>query len=366
MPKREKILVAMSGGVDSSVTAALLQEQGYDCLGVFMCLGSAESDHTGQHGCCSPADARDAKEVAHQLGIEFEVLNFQKDMDQIVDYFVHEYSRGRTPNPCIQCNNRLKFGKLMDYADIVGAQFVATGHYARIEQTNGHRHLHRAADNSKDQSYVLFGMDRDTLQRAMFPLGRFPKDQVRDMAQRYGLSQVQAKPDSQDICFVPDHNYSRLLERRRPELVRTGDVVDKEGHVLGQHNGIHNFTTGQRRGLGVALGKPAYVVEINAAQNQVVLGNREDLLSRRMVVKNVNWLIDPTPTEPFSATVQIRYNHRGAPGKVSPPDDSTSNRDQVLVDFDQPVSAITPGQAAVFYDKDERVIGGGWIHHGDS
>ena len=350
----------MSGGVDSSVAAALLKEQGYDCVGVFMCLGQAQAEG-GHHGCCSPQDAADAREVAGQLGIPFHVIDFQEELDGIVDYFVDEYAAARTPNPCIQCNNRLKFGKLAEFAEVIGASKVATGHYARLEELDGQLRLRRGVDRGKDQSYVLFGLARENLHRAMYPLGGFPKEQVRAMAQRFGLLQVCAKPDSQEICFVPNNDYARLVAGRRPDAVRAGELVDTKGKMVGEHQGVHGFTVGQRRGLGVTAGRPLYVISINADKNQVVVGDKQELLRHSMIVKQVNPLVEPFPTEPFAASVQIRYNHTGNAAVVTPVFDEHGKLTAAEVMFDDPIAAITPGQAAVFYDQRDAVIAGGWI-----
>ncbi|HMD53600.1 MAG TPA: tRNA 2-thiouridine(34) synthase MnmA, partial [Phycisphaerae bacterium] len=283
MPSNGKtVVVAMSGGVDSSVAAALLKERGFNCIGVFMRLGSdpanqaesAPAAHTPDdpvacapeknakahhQGCCSTSDAADARYVAGLLDIPFYALNFQNDFGEIIDYFVSEYNRGRTPNPCVRCNEYLKFGKLARYAHAVGADYVATGHYARIQRTAaGQVHLLRGVDKAKDQSYVLFGVPPEELGRMMLPLGDYPKSEVRRMALQYGLP-VHDKPDSQEICFVPDNNYVRLLQKRAPDAIRPGPIVDSTGNVVGTHGGHQNFTLGQRKGVGVAFGYPIYV-----------------------------------------------------------------------------------------------------------
>ncbi len=352
----------MSGGVDSSVTAGLLRGAGYDCTGVFMCLGQAAKEGGSHPGCCSPDDARDAREVADRLGIKFHVLNFQKDLEMIVNYFVQEYKRARTPNPCILCNSRLKFGKLVEFADMIGASYVATGHYARIEEREGRKWLCRGRDHGKDQSYALFGINKENLSRILLPLGEYTKIRVRELAREMNLP-VHDKGESQEICFVPDDDYARLVAERLPELCKKGPVIDTHGKVLGEHEGIFRYTIGQRRGLGIALGDPAYVVRLDAQTNTVVLGDREELLQRRLWADQVNWLVEPVPTEPFAATIQIRYNHRGAPGTVTPLA-ATRGGPLVRVEFEEPICAITPGQAAVFYQEDG-VLGGGWIELGE-
>ena len=355
--KKTSVLVAMSGGVDSSVAAGLLQRQGYEVTGVFMCLGQASRENSHHPGCCSPQDARDAKEVAARLGIRFHVLDFQDELENIIEYFIDEYRRGRTPNPCIECNSCLKFGKLIDYASVGGIDYVATGHYARIRPTEQNNYLCRGVDTDKDQSYALFGMARNNLKRVFLPVGEYSKKQVRELAAEMDLP-VHAKQESQEICFVPDDDYARLVLQRAPELAQTGPILDSKGKILGQHEGVFRYTIGQRRGLGVALSEPAYVIHLDAVNNTVVLGSREELQGRKLIANKLNWLVDPVPVDPFAATVQIRYNHRGAPAVVYP------RGSEVLVEFDQPVSAITPGQAAVFYD-DDIVLGGGWIESGE-
>lgn len=357
----KKIVVAMSGGVDSSVTAALLVEQGYEVVALFMRLGAGNHEqhesakhpsHREHQGCCSAADAADARFVAGMLGVTFYALNFREDFDRIIDAFAAEYAAGRTPNPCVVCNNQLKFGRLIEYADAVGAEFVATGHYARVEQRQGRNVLCRAADAGKDQSYFLFGLDRRALDRVVFPLGDLTKDEVRRLARERGFPNSD-KPDSVEICFVPDRDYAGVVRQRRPESFREGDVLDPAGQVIGRHSGIPGYTIGQRRGLGIALGEPAYVTRLNVLDNTVTLGPRRDLLSRGLTADRANFLIDAP--DAFRADVKIRYLHRAAPATVERLDEC-----HVRVTFDEPQSAVTPGQATVFYDG-ATVLGGAWI-----
>ncbi len=362
MASREKVVVAMSGGVDSSVAAGLLHEQGYDVLGLFMRSGvempaprdaaAGEAVHRSHQGCCSASDAADARFVAGMLGISFYALDFREEFEGIIDYFAAEYAAGRTPNPCIVCNSRLKFGRLLAYADAVGARFVATGHYARIATRGGRHVLCRARDTAKDQSYALFGLNRDVLDRVRFPLGELTKPQVRAEARRLGLP-VSDKPDSVEICFVPDDDYARVVRRRRPEAFVPGNVVDAKGRVLGRHGGVANFTIGQRRGLGIAAGRPIYVTGVNADTHEVTVGDADGLLSPTLLADRVNYLADVPDV--FRADVKIRYLHTPAPAAVERLKDGT-----VRVTFDQPQRAVTPGQAVVFYDADV-VLGGGWI-----
>ncbi len=356
---RGKVVVAMSGGVDSSVAACLLHEQGYEVTGLFMRTGVHEpSEPRGpasdrHRGCCSAADASDARAVAGRLGVPFFALNFKEQFDRIIDYFADEYVRGRTPNPCVMCNEHLKFGRLADYGAAAGADFVATGHYARIDRTDGHWRLLRGLDRAKDQSYVLFGLARDMLPRTMLPIGGMTKDEVRDHARRFGLTLCD-KPDSVDICFVPDRDYARVVRERRPEAFVDGPIVNSDGHELGRHGGIANFTIGQRRGVGVAVGLPIYVTRIDPDSRSVTVGPKEALAVEEFVAERARWLV-PTPAGPIRAAVQIRYQHRAAPATVEP-----LSGDRVRVRFDEPQTAVTPGQAAVFYDGDA-VLGGGWI-----
>lgn len=377
----------MSGGVDSSVAACLLRERGFDVVGVFMRLGaenqvagspatvgancatgndrtislpiaSGQSDDSGGHakskGCCSAADATDARAVAGRLGIPFYALNFEKDFGRLVDYFVEEYANARTPNPCVRCNQWLKFGKLVEYARVVDASMIATGHYARIDHDGPRSRLRRAAFREKDQSYVLFGIGAETLRQTLFPLGEMTKMEVRDHARRFGLA-LHDKPESQDICFVPDGDYARLVRSRRRSAFVPGEIRHVDGRLLGTHDGLANFTIGQRRGLRVATGSPIYVTGLDASTQTVFVGSRDAVMSPTVSVSGVNWLMEP-PKSPIRADVQIRYHHVAAPAVIHP----CAEPGAVRIEFDEPQAAVTPGQAAVFYAGDE-VIGGGWI-----
>jgi len=372
MARNGKVIVAMSGGVDSSVAACLLKEQGYDCIGVFMRVGHAAAEAEAcptsaapadgpprrlKHGCCSASDALDARAIAGRLGIPFYALNFEADFERIVEYFADEYASARTPNPCVRCNIDLKFGKLLRYAEMMDAEFIATGHYARIVRAGGEARLARAANRAKDQSYVLFGIRREDLPRCLFPLGEFAdKAEVRRLAAALGL-RVHDKPDSQEICFVPDQDYKRVVRERRPEAFQPGVFRDAEGRTLAQHEGIGAYTIGQRRGLGFAAGRPVYVTRLDVLSNEVTLGSREELLAGGLVAESMNWLSDrPAVGAATRATIQIRHMHEGAAGEFTlRPDGGVEAR------FAEPQAAVTPGQAAVFYDEAGHVLAGGWI-----
>jgi tRNA-specific 2-thiouridylase len=362
----QKVLMAMSGGVDSSVAAALLLEQGYDVVGCFMRLGSEDTLEQdtcdpakmkiGHQGCCSVNDASDARLVCAMLGIPFYVMNFRKDFGRVIDYFVNEYNAGRTPNPCVRCNDWLKFGKLATYARSIEARFVATGHYARVDHTSpdGKARLLRGQDHAKDQSYVLFGTPQDQLDHMLLPIGDLEKPAVRELAKKYGLP-VFDKPDSQEICFVPDNDYARLVRRQTPEQVRPGQVLDEQGRSVGEHQGHQHYTIGQRRGLGVTRPYPLYVIQKDAANNTITVGPREELLSEGTLADQSNWFINPAVDQPVVCQAKIRYNAQPVDATVIARSDDT-----LEVRFEEPQPAVTPGQAVVCYQGDH-LIAGGWI-----
>jgi tRNA-specific 2-thiouridylase len=365
----KKVVVAMSGGVDSSVAAALLLREGYDVVGVFMRLGSpagVESAETcdtsgkNKQGCCSVLDAQDARTVAGTLGIPFYVLNFEQDFGRVIDYFVSEYNRGRTPNPCVRCNDWLKFGKLSRYAEAVGADFVASGHYARVDRSSAKPRLMRGLDHKKDQSYVLFGISPQAIAHTLLPIGGYEKHEVRKIAQELSLP-VFNKPDSQEICFVPNNDYAALVRRRSPEAFSDGTFVDSTGVELGKHQGYQQFTIGQRKGLGVAAGHPLYVLNILPQSNRVVLGEKEQLLRSGLRATQINLLDESLASSASQMRCQakIRYNHEPVAATVV-----RSGDDEIIVRFDEPQSAVTPGQAVVVYNGDV-VLGGGWIESAD-
>jgi tRNA-uridine 2-sulfurtransferase len=352
-----RVVLAMSGGVDSSVSAYLLKEQGYQVIGLFMRTGAHGEEGDGpahKKGCCSALDAGDARRVADLLDIPFYALDFERDFSRIIDYFADEYLAGRTPNPCVVCNNWLKFGKLWSYGKQLEAYYIATGHYARMVHADGQAQLHRGLDPEKDQSYVLYGIKPTILSRLLFPIGGYRKEQVRALARSAGLP-VSGKPDSVEICFVPDGDHAGLIRKRRPDLATAGSFVDTTGNKVADHDGIEKFTIGQRKGLRYAAGERRYVLRIVPSTNEVVLGSREELLAPGLVASQVNWLIDEPPTAPLSCSVKIRYRHPATPATVT-----ALAGGGARVDFDEPQSAVTPGQAVVFY-QGSRVLGGGWI-----
>jgi tRNA-specific 2-thiouridylase len=347
----------MSGGVDSSTAAALLVEQGYDVIGVTLKLWKHDcfSPDEDQFKCCGSRAAADVRAVCDHLGIPFHLIDdaeeFQK---QVIGHFAAEYRAGRTPNPCILCNEHLKFGTLLQRADRFGAQFVATGHYARVERANGRTLLKRGRDPRKDQSYFLFSLRQDQLARALFPVGDQTKSDTREAARRRNLKTA-GKKESMEICFVPDNDYGKFLRQADLAQKHQGEIVDLHGRVLGHHDGIEFYTIGQRRGLGITTAKPVYVVELDAENNRVVVGDETMLDRDEFTVANCNWIPFDKLAESVEATVKIRYNHPGTPATVTP-----TGNGLVKVKLRSPQRAVTPGQAAVFY-QDDLVVGGGWI-----
>jgi len=366
-----KIAVAMSGGVDSSAAAAILQEQGHELVGFTMQLWDQRRginvDENGDplpSRCCSLDDVYDARRVAEELGFPFYVLNLERDFERdVVQPFVSSYLNGETPIPCVSCNSRLKFASLDRLALSLGCEKVATGHYARVEfdAVNNRYKLLRGKNEQKDQSYFLWELTQAQLSRALFPLGEMSKPEARDAARKHGLNGVSEKKESQEICFVPDGNYAGFIDRyleaenATERLPGTGEIVDTNGRVIGRHEGIHRYTIGQRRGMGIANERALYVISIDADNNRVTAGPAEDLLSSKFTVAQTNWIAFDDPKDPVRAEVRVRYRHTAAPATIMPLENGRAQ-----IEFDEPQRAITPGQASVFYRGDE-VLGGGWI-----
>ncbi|HLO01024.1 MAG TPA: tRNA 2-thiouridine(34) synthase MnmA [Pyrinomonadaceae bacterium] len=365
-----KLAVAMSGGVDSSAAAAILKEQGHELVGFTMQLWNQRRgisvDENGDplpSRCCSLDDVYDARRVAEELGFPFYVLNLEREFERdVVQPFVASYLNGETPIPCVSCNSRLKFASLDKLAASLGCDKVATGHYARVayDEAAARYRLYRGLNLEKDQSYFLWELTQEQLSRAMFPLGELSKPEVRAVAREHALA-VAEKTESQEICFVPDGNYAGFIDRylaaedSSDRLPGDGEIVDRRGAVVGRHSGIHHYTIGQRRGIGIAAAQPLYVIDVDAANNRIVVGAQDDLLSVEFTAAGVNWIAFDKPDEPVRAEVRVRYRHTPAAATIVPLEDN-----RVLVVFDGPQRAITPGQTTVFYRGDE-VVGGGWI-----
>lgn len=358
MKNTKKVVVGMSGGVDSSVAAYLLKEQGYDVIGVTMQIWQDEERAVEEEngGCCGLSAVDDARRVAAALDIPYYVMNFKKEFkENVIYYFIDEYLHGRTPNPCIACNRYVKWESLLKRSMDIGADYIATGHYARIEQLpNGRYSLKRSATLAKDQTYALYNLTQEQLARTLMPVGEYSKDEVREMAEKINL-RVANKPDSQDICFVPDGDYAGFIEKTLDTELPTGNFVTLDGKVLGRHKGITHYTVGQRKGLGLALGYPAFVIEIRPETNEVVIGTNEDSMSNYVRANKLNFMSIPDLTEPMRVFAKIRYNHKGAWCTIE-----KTGEDEALCTFEEAQRAITPGQAVVFYDGDY-VLGGGTI-----
>jgi tRNA-specific 2-thiouridylase len=357
-PSETTVVVAMSGGVDSSVAAALLVEQGYNCIGVMMRLWAEVGQGEGStNKCCSLESVNDARRVADQLGIPFYLINVEQPFKQnVVDLFIDGYSAGLTPNPCLACNRHIRFDYLLNYARKLGADYLATGHYARLRrQPDGTVHLLAGVDAGKDQSYVLSVMGQDELRDVLFPIGDYPKSEVRRMAAAQGLP-IASKHDSMDLCFLADDDYRRFLQDWAPASMQPGNIVDRKGQVLGQHNGLPNYTIGQRKGLGIGgVAEPLYVLELDSARNALVVGTLDDLGQRELLATGVNWTLDTPVADGFRGQCKIRYRSVAADCTLHP----LPNGD-VRVFFDEPLRDITPGQGAVFYSGDH-CLGGGII-----
>lgn len=361
MTKKEKVLVAMSGGIDSSVAAMLLHEEGYEVIGITMKTWdySSSGGQRKSTGCCSLDDINDARMLAVNMGFHHIILDIREEFgDFIIDNFVDEYLAGRTPNPCVLCNTHIKWDALLRRADQLGCKYIATGHYAQLRQENGRYVISKGLDVNKDQSYVLWGLSQENLARTLFPLGGFDKPTIRKMAEERGYKALSKKGESYEICFVPDNDYRGFLKRRvvgLEEKVNGGDFVDMEGNIIGKHKGYPFYTIGQRKGLEVAFGDPRYVIEIDAENNRVVLGEKDDLRKKNVKVKDVNLIKYETLPDGIEVLGKIRYKDKGTNGVLSALPD-----DRVEIGFYEDVKGVAPGQSAVFYEEND-LIGGGFI-----
>lgn len=354
-----KVVVGMSGGVDSSVAAWLLKEQGYDVIGVTMQIWQDEDTEVqeAEGGCCGLSAVDDARRVAMDLGIPYYVMNFKEEFRKnVMDYFVGEYVEGRTPNPCIACNRHVKWESLLRRSMAIGADYIATGHYAQIDRLPGGRYsLKTSVTAAKDQTYALYNLTQEQLSHTLMPVGIYHKEEIRDMAERLGLP-VAHKPDSQEICFIPDHDYASFIEEYTGRELPPGNFVDLDGNVLGRHRGITHYTVGQRKGLNLSMGRPVFVVEIRPETNEVVIGDNQDVFTNVLRCDKLNWMaVDGLHGKPMEVLAKIRYSHKGSPCTIREIGD-----DMVECRFHEPVRAVTPGQAVVFYDGDY-VAGGGTI-----
>ena len=354
-----KVVVGMSGGVDSSVAAWLLKEQGYDVIGVTMQIWQDEDTEVqeAEGGCCGLSAVDDARRVAMDLGIPYYVMNFKEEFRKnVMDYFVGEYVEGRTPNPCIACNRHVKWESLLRRSIAIGADYIATGHYAQIDRLPGGRYsLKTSVTASKDQTYALYNLTQEQLSHTLMPVGSYHKEEIRDMAERLGLP-VAHKPDSQEICFIPDHDYASFIEEYTGRELPPGNFVDLDGNVLGRHRGITHYTVGQRKGLNLSMGRPVFVVEIRPETNEVVIGDNQDVFTNVLRCCKLNWMaVDGLHGKSMDVLAKIRYSHKGSPCTIR-----EIGNDMVECRFHEPVRAVTPGQAVVFYDGDY-VAGGGTI-----